>query len=353
MKKTNWFWLLIGNLLMLLLAVGWLIFHTMQPTLLENIDQAPTPDVAVAQLKTDVETLAVNYTQRHANNPYVLNQAAAFIEQAFKATGAQTSRQSYTVDDISGANENTAQHPQYHNIIAHFGGDGAPIIIGAHYDAHANTPGADDNASGVAGLLALARMFKAQPPSIPVTLVAYTLEEPPYFRTEHMGSRHHAQWLVAQGIQPRMVMVLEMIGYFDNKDNTQHYPIAGLNWLYPNRGNFIAVIGRFGDTALVNQVKNGMQLTTSLPVYSINAPEIIQGIDFSDHAAYWRHDIPAVMITDTAFYRNAHYHQATDTPDTLNYTAMAEVIKGVYGVVMAAENQPVSQPNRSPALSGE
>lgn len=228
----------------------------------------------------------------------------------------------------------------YKNIIARYGPQQGPrIIIGAHYDAAVAmegeqtrwTPGADDNASGVAGLLELARLLGQQAPTASVELVAYASEEPPFFRSDEMGSAVHAASLT----RPVQLMVaLEMIGFYDDAPDSQRYPIAGLNWLYPGRGNFIAVVGRMQDISAVRQVKAGLLSAKTLPVYSINAPSFVPGIDFSDHLNYWQRGIPAVMITDTAFFRNTEYHLKGDTADRLDYERMAQVVDGVMAFLL-------------------
>jgi len=168
-----------------------------------------------------------------------------------------------------------------------------------------------------------------------VELVAYSLEEPPHFRTESMGSAVHAASLEAKKARVRAMISLEMIGCFSDEKDSQAYPLGVLKLLYPSTGNFIAVVGRIGGGRLVRVVKTAMRAATRLPVESINAPGFIPGIDFSDHLSYWEHGYPAVMVTDTAFYRNPRYHTSDDTPDTLDYERMALVVDGVVAAVRA------------------
>jgi hypothetical protein len=130
---------------------------------------------------------------------------------------------------------------------------------------------------------------------------------------------------------------LEMIGYFDGQPGSQAYPAPGLSLLYPTRGNFIAVVGRIQDWAATRRVKAAMRGASGLPVHSINAPALIPGVDFSDHSSYWDEGFTAVMITDTAFYRNPNYHQAGDTVDTLDYVRMAQVVQGIFAVIETSE----------------
>jgi hypothetical protein len=168
-----------------------------------------------------------------------------------------------------------------------------------------------------------------------VDLVAYTLEEPPYFRTPMMGSAVHARSLKQQGHAVRAMVALEMIGYFSDAPNSQSFPSPILKLFYPTKGNFIAIVGKVGQGAVVRRAKRAMRGASALPVYSINAPRFVPGVDFSDHLQYWAAGYQAVMITDTAFYRNPRYHTAHDTPETLDYTRMAMVVQGVYAAVLA------------------
>ncbi len=291
------------------------------------------------RLKTDVEKLSEAYATRNYDDVKTLNLAADYIQEELKKTTQRVDIQSYKVDS-----------EKFQNIIAHFGpkidytatyenGPPKPIIIGAHYDSHKETMGADDNASGVAGLLELARIFAVKPPSIPVQIVAYTLEEPPNFRTDNMGSRHHVTSLTQNAVRPKLVIVLEMIGYYSEAENSQEYPVSFLKLVYPTRGDFIGVVGRFSAAPTNKMVKTVMQSAhPDFPVESISAPAMMTGIDFSDHASYWQHDMPAVMITDTSFYRNPNYHKSTDKADTLDYTRMAKVVENVYAVTAFLSN---------------
>lgn len=295
-----------------------------------------------ARLEADVRYLSETVYPRSFDQLARLNAAADYIRQSFQQSGGQVSEQPFSVEG-----------EQYRNIIARYGPEQGPVIVvGAHYDSFAevgvasqsvkgygpdtHTPGADDNASGVAGLLELARLLQQHPPRVGVELVAYSLEEPPFFRTDDMGSVHHARSLVASGRPVQAVVVLEMIGYFDEQPGSQDYPLSLLRYLYSERGNFIAVIGRGGDWSAVRRVKAALKSVNGLPVYSMNAPALVQGVDFSDHRSYWPHGIPAVMVTDSAFYRNKQYHQADDTADRLNYQRMAQVVQGIYTLLEQA-----------------
>jgi len=287
---------------------------------------ASTPPAAdPAALERHVRELAVTLHPRSYDQHANLERAADYVLQAFIATGGETDVQKYEVDGVL-----------YRNVIVRFGpSKGALLVIGAHYDADGDTPGADDNASGVAGLLELARLLGVHPPPQPVEIVAYALEEVPYFRTASMGSYQHAQALVESGREVRLMIALEMIGFFRDSPGSQSLPVAALKPLYPDRGNFIAVVGRFGDFSAMRHVKALFRGATDLPVETINAPKYVTGVDFSDHASYWHFDLPAVMVTDTAFFRNHNYHAAGDTPESLDYARMAKVVSAVYAVTQA------------------
>ncbi|MCH2176369.1 MAG: M28 family peptidase [Lentisphaeria bacterium] len=222
----------------------------------------------------------------------------------------------------------------YENVVARFGDPTAKkLIIGAHYDTCNNTPGADDNASGVAGLIALAKLFNETSPPFQVELVAYSNEEPPFFGTNNMGSYVHAKSVANEKDNLLGMIALEMIGFYSSEPGSQGYPSPVMYMFYPDKGNFIATVGRVGDRKLVSKTKRLMTGASGIPVEGIAAPSIIPGIDYSDHRNYWKFDIPAVMVTDTSFYRNHHYHQLTDVSQTLDYGRMAQTIESVYHVV--------------------
>lgn len=280
--------------------------------------------VDAAALARHVRTLAITLHPRSVDNLPNLERAADYVLAQLRATGADTAEQLVEADG-----------KQFRNLIARFGPrDGPVIVIGAHYDSCGDTPGADDNASGVAGLLELARLLAHTPPKHAVELVAFTLEEPPFFRTESMGSYWHARELNRLNREVRLMLSLEMIGFYRDGAKTQAYPVSALKLLYPDEGNFIGIIAPLGDFTATRRVKGLFQGASDLPVVSINAPRTLQGVDFSDHASYWHFGMPAMMITDTSFFRNPNYHEAGDTPQTLDYARMAKVVRAVHAVAM-------------------
>jgi Peptidase family M28 len=275
------------------------------------------------RVEAHVRKLTTELAPRDESHVENLDRVAAYLHDQFRQTNALVSEQPYQVRGST-----------YRNVIAQFGPDTEErIVVGAHYDTAGPLPGADDNASGVAGLIELAHLLGREQPQLRVELVAFTLEEPPYFRTSNMGSSIHAQSLRTQNKRVKAMLCLEMIGYFTDAPNSQHFPGAMLSAFYPSKGNFIGVVGRLGDWSLVRQTKAAMHGATPLPVYSINAPSFVTGVDFSDHLNYWNAGYSAVMITDTAFYRNGNYHTAQDTAEKLDYKRMAMVVEGIYAAV--------------------
>ncbi len=275
------------------------------------------------RLEAHVRFLANDLEPRH----YVhdnLEKAREWVHARLVDAGGRVSLQEFE-----------AEGEKYRNVIASFGPEtGERVVVGAHYDVCDELPGADDNASGVAGLVELAVLLgETNDLPLRVDLVAYTLEEPPWFRSESMGSFVHARSLAGERV--RAQITLEMIGYFADGKGTQAFPSALLKPFYPDRGNFIAVIGKLGQGTLARRVKGAMKGASDLPVRSMNGPAAVPGVDFSDHRSYWAHGIPAVMVTDTAFYRNERYHTERDTPETLDYPRMAKVVEGVYQAVLA------------------
>lgn len=309
-------------LILLAIVVGGATSCVTQPW----VRPARSPDIPVdvPALQRHVHELAVTYAPRSVDDPAKLEAAGDYVLAAMNSAGAKAQVQYVEADGV-----------RHRNFIASFGpADGPLLVVGAHYDACGTTPGADDNASGVAALLELTRLLAAQPPAHPVQLVAYTLEEPPYFRTDSMGSFQHARDLHEHGREVRLMLALEMIGFYRDGKHSQSYPLPEVGWLYPGEGNFIAVVGGYRDFGAMRRVKALFLGASDLPVETINAPAFVQGIDFSDHASYWHFDMPAFMVTDTAFLRNPNYHDLGDTPETLDYARMAKVVRAVHAVVM-------------------
>lgn len=220
----------------------------------------------------------------------------------------------------------------FRNIIGQIGNPGADslVILGAHFDAVEGAPGADDNGSGVAVLLEAARVLAQVPLHSRVLICAFNLEE-----LNMIGSTHLAEKLRTAGTRVEAMISLEMVGYVDSQPGGQRYP-AGLRWFYPDRGDFIGIIGNFKSTSLLRRVAGEMRRVAGLPVETLTVPgkgELIPAVRLSDHAPFWDAGYPALMITDTAMFRNPHYHTAGDALDTLNVEFMAKVCEGIIRAV--------------------
>ncbi len=311
-----------------LLAVG---VFVRQPLLLSGRAFPAAADPV--RLERDTRMLSETLAPRASDNPVNLGRAADYLKAELEAAGGAVSEQAYRFTEFDRGNKKIEVGP-FRNVVAAFGPDTPErLVVGAHYDGYGPFPGADDNASGAAGLLELGRLLgKAELP-LRVELVAYSTEEPPYFGTAHMGSALHAEALKKAGARIRAMISLEMIGYFSDEPGSQSYPMPLLRLYYPGRGNFITVVGSPGGIGLTRRVKKAMS-GGPLPVYSITAPAFVPGIDYSDHASYWEAGYPAVMINDTAFYRNKNYHKAGDTADRLDYKRMAQVVDGALASVL-------------------
>lgn len=322
--------LLVIAILLMLLGV-W--FAVTQPTFQRN-KMMSTSTVSPDRLHSHVRMLAETFSPRDYTHPDNLDRAAEYIRKEFQQAHGIVSDQPYQMEEKT-----------YRNIIAAFGPDTKErIVVGAHYDAFGELPAADDNASGVAGLIELAALLGRASLPLRVELVAYTLEEPKtidgdgLFRTVG-GSAVHAESLRSQGISVRLMLSLEMIGYFSDEKNSQGYPSPILRLFYHSQENFLMVVGRLQDGRLARRVKRVMGAASSLPVYSLNAPASLKGIDWSDHYSYWKRGYPALMITDTGPTRNREYHKAGDTADRLNYDRMAMAVQGVYAAVLDAAGE--------------
>lgn len=224
-----------------------------------------------------------------------------------------------------------AMENDYSNVIGSIGiHNEKRIIIGAHYDVCGDQEGADDNASGIVGLLELCRLLSKDSLEYRIDFVAYSLEEPPFFRTNEMGSYIHAEYLYENNIEVKGMVCLEMIGYFDETKDSQEYPIGILKPFYGSRGDYITVVQKFFNGRFGKKFKRKMKNQNLIKTKSFKGPKYLQGVDFSDHRNYWKFGYSAVMVTNTAFYRNYNYHTDGDTMETLDFLRMKLVIDEVY-----------------------
>ncbi len=276
-----------------------------------------------AELKSDVQMLAGKIAERNMLHYAQLNAAADFIEDSFSRAGLHPRRDSY---DVRGQG--------CHNIEAEIPGTRPDIVlIGAHYDSVLGSPGANDNGSGVAALLALARRFAGKPAQQTLRFVAFVNEEPPYFLSGQMGSFVYAGRCKARGDRISAMISLETIGYFSDAPQSQTYPAPGLGVFYPTVGNFIGFVGNVHSRALLRRSIALFRKHAKIPSEGAALPSFVPGVSWSDQWAFWQHGYPGIMITDTAPFRYPHYHSATDTPDKLDYDRFALVVSGMQKVI--------------------
>lgn len=316
-----------GVLIGLALVFGALAAVLTQPTL-GRLPMSGARRADPGRLRVHVEFLTRDVRPRDGAHPENLDRTAAYVREAFSQAGGRVEEEPF---ESRGAT--------YRNVIASFGTDAGPrIVVGAHYDTFGElgpNPGADDNASGVAGLLELARLLGERETAGRIDLVAFTTEEPPFFAQADMGSAVHARALADAGVELWGMICLEMIGYSSPE---QPWPNAFFRLLYPDTGDFAMVAGRYADRRLIRHLKRAMRGATDVDVHGFAAPSIsaVPAIDASDHRSYWAHGYRAVLVSDTATLRNPYYHSELDTAETLDYVLMAGVVDGVLNAVVHA-----------------
>jgi len=284
-------------------------------------------------LRRDVGELAGTIGERNLNRYHALRRAAEFIETSFTEAGYVVHRQGFTAEGKAVANLEVALNGSGRP--PHRSGAGRAeeiVIIGAHYDSVDGSPGANDNATGVAAVLALARAFAGTSPSRTLRFVAFVNEEPPYFQTPAMGSLAYAARCQANREQVVAMLSLETIGYYADARGSQHYPFP-FQLFYPSQGNFIGFVGNLASRRLLHDVIGSFRRHARHPSEGIATWESIPSVGWSDQWAFWRHGYPAVMVTDTAPFRYPYYHTAQDTPDKVRYDRLALVVRGLEGVV--------------------
>lgn len=278
-----------------------------------------------SNIKRNLESLISITGYRNHKNIDALDTVSERIRIEFSKYTERIAVQDYKVKENN-----------YKNIIASFGPeDGERIIVGAHYDVCGDQDGADDNASGVAGILELARLLKEQDLKYRIDLVAYTLEEPPYFNTKLMGSYMHAKSLHDANIPVKGMVSLEMIGYYSDEENSQSYPIGIMKWIYGDKGNFITIVQKSFCGSFAKEFKRISFNNCSIATKSFRTPSFLGGANLSDHQNYWKFGYSAVMVTNTAFFRNHNYHTKLDKLEALNIGKMGLVIDGVFRTLVS------------------
>jgi Peptidase family M28 len=283
------------------------------------------------ELRANVQKLAGEIGERNMRHYAELNAAADFIEDSFSRAGLRTRRDSYEL-----------RGQPCHNIEAEIPGNRPEIIvIGAHYDSVFGSPGANDNGTGAAAVLALAQRFAAReteqsPPRRPnktLRFVAFVNEEPPYFLSGEMGSQVYASRCKERGDKVSAMISLETIGYFSDAPHSQIYPSPGLGLFYPKVGNFIGFVSNVKSRSLLRRVITLFRKNAKIPSEGASLPAFIPGVSWSDQWSFWQHGYPAIMVTDTAPFRYPYYHSSNDTPDKLDYDRFTLVVSGMEKVI--------------------
>ena len=284
------------------------------------------------RLESHVRALAGDIGERNVFTPDALARAEEYIRRAFDGSGYQVAEQTYDMP--------LEPSLTVCNMEVEISGTAAPgdiVVIGAHYDTVPGCAGANDNTTGMAAVLELARLLSARTMDRTVRLVAFVNEEPPFFRTDLMGSRVYARRCRERDENVVAMLSLETIGFYADEPGSQKYPFPFTHF-YPDTGNFIGFVGNLGSGSLTRRAIRAFRESTEFPSEGIAAPGWIPGIGWSDHWSFWREGYPGVMITDTAPFRYPHYHTPQDTPDRIDYDRFTRVVTGVARVVEVLAN---------------
>jgi Zn-dependent M28 family amino/carboxypeptidase len=297
-----------------------------------NVDR-PKLDKYAHQVIDDIEgrvelhvrTLADEIGPRDVFVPDKLNAAADYIRTFWEKIGYQVSAQTFSVQNV-----------ECQNLAIEIPGRSNPeeiVLVGAHYDTVSWAPGANDNGSAVAALLELSRLFSTESPSRTLRFVAFTNEEPPFFKSSSMGSLVYAKACQKRKENIVSMVCLETIGYYRDEPKTQKYPFP-FRLFYPDKGNFVAVVGNLRSKPLVKSFTRHFMEESDFPVECVATFGFLTGIDWSDHWSFWHCGYPAIMITDTALFRYPYYHSSEDTSDKIDYDSLARVTYGVYRALL-------------------
>ena len=282
------------------------------------------------QLKAHVYRLASEIGERNVFHPQALHAAEDYIRHSWQQQGYEVAAQEYRVNEVRSANLEVslrgAQRPEQ------------IILLGAHYDSVQGSPGANDNASGVAALLELSRLFRDQAPACSLRFVAFVNEEPPFFCSGQQGSWRYAKAARRRGDDIRLMLSLETMGYYRDEPGSQRYPPL-FRFFFPDRANFIALVANFRTRSLLRRLVKAFKTATDFPVQQVATFAAIPGVGWSDHLAFWLKGYKALMVTDTAFYRYPYYHSAEDTAEKLDYDKLATVALGLYTALQALTSQ--------------
>lgn len=319
-------WIVVGLGLLALVIGGGIMARQQDPT---GAKEPPSEQEAHwrDELRRDVVALARGIGERNYRRPEKLAAAADWLEQGFRAAGLAVERQPAPWEGRP-----------FVNVVAEVAGHGRPgsvVVVGAHYDTVVGSPGADDNGSGVAVLMALSRAFARTRPERTLRFVGFVNEEPPAFQSDAMGSWQAAQGSRAAGERVVAMLSLETLGYYSDEPDSQQFPDPALARRYPTTGNFLAFVANEASQELLDRATEAFGRRSALPVEGAVLPAHLPGVGWSDHWSYWQAGYPALMVTDTAPFRNPHYHMASDTPETLDYARMARAVTGLQDVLRA------------------
>ncbi|MGH8710006.1 MAG: M20/M25/M40 family metallo-hydrolase [Burkholderiales bacterium] len=298
----------------------------MSPTISFSSERADNDSALADRLRHHVQRLAGDIGERNVWRPKALHAAADYIRGEFAELGYEVAIQSYQAEGLSCDNIEVVVPGGLRN--------SEIIIAGAHYDTVPGSPGADDNASGVAGVIEIARLLRDAHPARTIKLVAFVNEEEPFFFFGEMGSKVYAEAARGRGDDIRVMLSLEMLGCYTDEPGSQAYP-PFLRWFYPDRGNFIGFVSNLSSRHVLHETAAAFREHSDFPAEHLASPAFVPGVAWSDHLSFWRAGYPAVMVTDTAFYRYPHYHRASDTPDKIRYAEMARVVQGLAKAIAA------------------
>ncbi len=272
------------------------------------------------EIREQLDTIVNREGFRMYEDTATLNAVGVYIENEFKKHTPNVYRQNFII-----------QNKEYFNVVGLVGDTTKPrIVVGAHYDVCENLPGADDNGTGVVGLLQAIKQLKGDTlGEYCFEFVAYTLEEPPFFGSQYMGSYVHAESLNERNVEVFGMVSLEMIGYFSTEKKSQEYPLKILGLFYGNKGDYITVVRKFKKGEFARKFSGKYKRSDRIRTKKFTGPRYLTGIDFSDHRNYWDLGYDAIMLTDTAFYRNKNYHKSSDTVDTIDFERMALTIEAL------------------------
>ncbi len=326
--RRQWGWA-IGRITFLIVALmSGLFFLVRMPV---SSFSGPLPELTADErlgatiLRRHVETLAEKIGPRTIWQPASMQATVAYLEKELAALGYHPACQHYEVRGMTAA-----------NLEVEIRGIRQPdeiVVVGAHYDTVAGSPGANDNGSGVAALLELARLCSALEPARTVRFVFFANEEPPFFFSDTMGSTVYAARCRERKERIIAMLSLETMGCYRDEPASQRYPFP-FSLLYPDTGNFIAFVGNIRSHQLVREAIGAFRRHAAFPSEGLAAPGFVPGVGWSDHLSFWREGYPAIMVTDTAFYRYAPYHSEEDTAEKLDYGRLVRVVGGLVSVVM-------------------